>query len=424
MNERESLHYFATEIVGLTLNPAQERLVRLIDAQYDPLRVVVVRKGRRVGMTACAGLVAAWAGTVLAPRFKPHLLPDEEFTITLVATTREQATVVLGFVRRFLKSSLMLAEQVVAETNSTIRLGTGCVIEAVPCSARASRGRANGIVILDEGAHFVDSAGNASLSAVYDALRPPLAQFGDAGLMLVISTPLDGIGTFYDLDQQASSGQFRDMAALHLPTQEANPKLANEAESERLRNPRQFDREWRGEYTSGDETLPLAAFDACVDQTYEAPYSDLSTPIVLALDGSVSRDSTALIGINENWTLVYAREWKPPPNGTIDHREVLRTLVDLSLRFPIARRRVRPIADPWACARRSRRGAPDDASLTSRRLVWGHHGSIHERASGGPPRASAPPLPVSGTSRARGPRPADSSERRGPDHEVKVIRSN
>jgi hypothetical protein len=335
MNERESLHYFATEIVGLTLNPAQERLVRLIDAEYDALRVVIVRKGRRVGMTACAGLIAAWTGTVLAPRFRQHLMPGEEFTITLVATSREQATVLLGFVSRFLHSSLMLAEQIVAETNNNIRLATGCMIEAVPCSARANRGRANAVVILDEGAHFIDSAGNASLRAVYDALRPPLAQFGAAGLMLVISTPLDGVGAFYELDQQAASGRFDDMAALHFPTEEANPALAVEAERERLRNPRQFDREWRGEYTSGDETLPLAAFDACVDQNYEAPYAAPSTPIVLALDGSVSRDSTALVGIDENWTLVYAREWKPPPNGTIDHREVLATLIDLSLRFPI-----------------------------------------------------------------------------------------
>src|SRR4051812_22829801 len=102
MNERESLHYFATEIVGLRLNPAQERLVRLIDAEYDALRVVVVRKGRRVGMTACAGLIAAWAGTVLAPRFREHLMPGEDFTITLVATSREQATVLLDFISRFL----------------------------------------------------------------------------------------------------------------------------------------------------------------------------------------------------------------------------------------------------------------------------------------------------------------------------------
>lgn len=336
MSERETLRYFATNIVGLKLNPAQERLVALIDGKYEDLRVVVVRKGRRVGMTACAGLVAAWAGTVLAPRFRQHLMPGEPFVITLVATSRDQANVLLDFVRRFLHSSPMLKEQILTETSNSITLATECIIEAVPCSARGNRGRANGVVILDEGAHFVDSVGNASFGAVYDALRPPLAQFGPLGLMLVISTPLDGIGAFHDLDQQAASGQFPDMAALHFPTAEAQPELAAEAERERLRNPRQFDREWLGQYTSGEQTLPLDAFDACVDPAYDPPYADRGRVIVVALDGAVSRDSTAVVAIDENWNLVYAREWKPPPGGTIDHRDVTVALLDLATRFTVA----------------------------------------------------------------------------------------
>ena len=85
-------------------------------------------------------------------------------------------------------------------------------------------------MILDEAAHFVDSLGNASLPAVLDALTPPLAQFGSLGLMLVISTPLDASGPFYELEQQAASGQFDEMRALHIATAEAMPEFAAEAE--------------------------------------------------------------------------------------------------------------------------------------------------------------------------------------------------
>ena len=60
----------------------------LIDSDFERLRTIVIRKGRRSGMTACAALVAAWAGTVLAPRFREHLLPGEEFEVTLVATSK------------------------------------------------------------------------------------------------------------------------------------------------------------------------------------------------------------------------------------------------------------------------------------------------------------------------------------------------
>jgi hypothetical protein len=227
----------------------------------------------------------------------------------------------------------MLEAEITAETATSITLATGCIVEAVPCSARASRGRANGIVVLDEAAHFVDSFGNSSLNAVLDALTPPLAQFGHLGLMVVISTPLDAAGAFYELDQQAASGQFSDMAELHLPTTEAHPDLAADAERDRARNPSQYAREWLGEYTSGDEAFPLDVFDACVDPDYRPPYADRTRPpIVLALDGAVRRDSMALVGVDQDWNLLYAREWKPPPGGTIDHREVLAELLDLARR--------------------------------------------------------------------------------------------
>jgi hypothetical protein len=76
--ERETLRYFATELIGLELQPGQDRLVSLLDADFERLRTVVIRKGRCSGMTACAALVAAWCATVLAPRFRGHLLPGED----------------------------------------------------------------------------------------------------------------------------------------------------------------------------------------------------------------------------------------------------------------------------------------------------------------------------------------------------------
>ncbi len=229
----------------------------------------------------------------------------------------------------------MLDEQIVSDTVTSITLASGCLIEAVPCSARANRGRPNGLVVLDEAAHFVDSVGNSSLPAVLDALNPPLAQFGHLGLMVVISTPLDAAGAFYELDQQAASTQFSDMAALHLPTVVARPDLTAEAERERDRNPRRFAREWLGAYTSGEESFPLDVYDACVDPSYRPPYADRGRAIVLGLDGAVSRDSMALVGVDEQWNLIYVREWRPPKGGTIDHREVLDELLNLAQRFRI-----------------------------------------------------------------------------------------
>ena len=44
----------------------------------------------------------------------------------------------------------------------------------------------------------------------------------------------------------------------------------------------------------------------------------------------------ALVGIDFDWNLLYARAWHPPRGGSIDHREVLEELLRLSRRFRIA----------------------------------------------------------------------------------------
>jgi hypothetical protein len=151
----------------------------------------------------------------------------------------------------------------------------------------------------------------------------------------VISTPLDASGPLF-IEQQAASGLFEDMTALHLPTLEAMPELAAEAEQERAQNPRRYAREWLGEYTSDQDSFPIDAFDACVDPDYLPLYADPGRAVVLALDGAVCRDSMALVGVDGDWNLIYAREWKPPKGRTIDHRRVLTELLELSHRFTVA----------------------------------------------------------------------------------------
>jgi hypothetical protein len=309
---RETLRYFAEELVGVEqLNLGQAALIDLIDSRHDELREIVVRKGRRIGMTMAASLVAAWYGTVRAPRVRKHVMAREIFRIALVATSRDQAALMLRFIKGFFEDSPMLADQIASETADTLRLVSGCEIVASVCSARAHRGWPNVVVIVDEAAHYVESEGNMSLASLLEALRPSQSQFGSLALMLAISTPLDASGTFFELEQQATSGQFPDMAALHLPTVDARPELEPEAERARLRNPRLYEREYMGNYTSGEESFPLALFDRCVDAEYSPPEADPGRHVVFGLDGAVSQDAMALVGVDAGGDVVYAKAWYP-----------------------------------------------------------------------------------------------------------------
>ena len=78
-----------------------------------------------------------------------------------------------------------------------------------------------------------------------------------------------------------------------------------------------------------------AAARACVDADYEPPAADPDRFAVFALDGAVSRDSMALVGVDYGWNVIYARCWQPPKGGTIDHRVVLTELLDLADRFTV-----------------------------------------------------------------------------------------
>src|ERR1039458_3028451 len=67
-------------------------------------------------------------------------------------------------------------------------------ILALPANSRAVRGTSASLIVLDEFAHFADTAGPASDARMLTALEPTTAVFGDAARMLVCSTPYGASG--------------------------------------------------------------------------------------------------------------------------------------------------------------------------------------------------------------------------------------
>ncbi len=96
----------------------------------------------------------------------------------MIATRYEQAQIVLRAARTLLEGSPLLGRFVESVTDTEIRLKTGAVIAAFPCSSRSGRGYPISMLLLDEVAHFVDTDGNASADEMVKALQPSLAQFG------------------------------------------------------------------------------------------------------------------------------------------------------------------------------------------------------------------------------------------------------
>jgi hypothetical protein len=90
------------------------------------------------------------------------------------------------------------------------------------------------LVVLDEFAHFTDTAGPASDERMFNALEPSLRVFGDAGRMVLISTPFGEVGKFYELWQAAEAGTLPGARLTKAATWEVDPSL-DEAWKDRKR---------------------------------------------------------------------------------------------------------------------------------------------------------------------------------------------
>jgi hypothetical protein len=103
--------------------------------------------------------------------------------------------------------------------------GGRSAIRAMPANSRSVRGLSASLIVLDEFAHFSDTAGPSSDEAMYTALEPSTRVFRDAARVLVISTPFGETGKFHDLFTQASNGLLPSARAVHAPVWKVDTSL-------------------------------------------------------------------------------------------------------------------------------------------------------------------------------------------------------
>src|SRR6266511_1543057 len=137
----------------------------------------------------------------------------------------------LDTVRGVIAGSKLLHETIVRDTGEALTIKQPTTdeivcIKAMPCSARAGRGLAISTLLENECAHWVtESEGYQALDRVHGSLTPAVAQFQDAGRIILISTPWGRSNLYWRLYEMASSGEHPDMLAVTAPTWDVNPTL-------------------------------------------------------------------------------------------------------------------------------------------------------------------------------------------------------
>jgi len=302
---------FAEHVLKLKL---WEKQREILDSYFGGKKTHAVwALGRRCGKTLMASIAALYACFVLEDHYKTRVRRSEKWYILTIANDQSQAKLALNNIRQLLMES-PLANEITRETATEIEVSNNCVFQAIPASARASRGKAVVMLIMDELSFAIEGDANRGASAIYQALSPSIAQFGKHGRILELSSPWLTDGLFYQHYCEATSGEFPFMQAVNLPTWEVNINLpwgCSFLDAELKRDPEKFWVEYGAQFAKNSSALLASEIvEASINKERSIlfPEKEFTGTYVLALDparGGVGRDDyTACIVHYEGERLV------------------------------------------------------------------------------------------------------------------------
>jgi hypothetical protein len=222
--------------------------------------------GRRSGKSLVAALVAVFLACFRD--YRKYLAPGERAYILIVAADRQQAGVILRYVKGFLGSNKMLSKQVEAERAESVDLTNRVTIQVATCSYRSIRGFTVVACIADEIAFWrsEESAANPA-NEVLRAVRPSLATIPDS-LLLCISSPWARTGPLWQAFNRHHGRDDSDVMVWSAPTTVMNPTIKQRViDRDMEEDPEMARCEWGAEFRSDLESfLSLESLEAVMVQ--------------------------------------------------------------------------------------------------------------------------------------------------------------
>jgi len=287
---------FAKHALNVELWPRQEQILNNLFEKK--INHAIWAMGRRSGKTFMAAVAATYMCFVQADFFQRKVRKGEKWYIITVANDLGQSKIALENIRQLIINS-PFEQEVTRETAFEIEISNGCVFQAIPASARASRGKAVVAIIQDELAFSIEGDANRGAEAMYNALSPSIAQFGRHGKIIELSSPWLTDGLFYEHFKQAESNEFPGMQALQIPTWEINVNLpwgCDFLENARKKDEESFWVEFGAQFAKSQSSLLAPEIvDAAVNKErgIMVPMREYMGTYILALDparGGVGRD--------------------------------------------------------------------------------------------------------------------------------------
>jgi hypothetical protein len=211
---------------ALPMSKGERAFFRTV-AERDPPRHRVkelwIVAGRRAGKDSIASLIAAYSALLFRVGYD-KLRPGEKAVVQCLACDRDQAKIVLNYVRSFFDHIPPLRGMVTRRTATGLELQNDVSIEVATNSFKAVRGRSFLLSILDEVAYYQDETSARPDIETYNAVKPGLATL--PGAMLVgISSPYRKAGLLHAKYKRHFGVDDDDVLVVKAPSLVLNPTL-------------------------------------------------------------------------------------------------------------------------------------------------------------------------------------------------------
>jgi phage terminase large subunit-like protein len=183
---------------GLPMSDQEREFFRSVAEREPPARRVKelwIVAGRRAGKDSIASLITAYVSTFFEHR--DRLRPGERTLCACLACDRDQARIILNYVRSYFTDIPPLAAMIKRESRDGFELNNDVDVAISTNSFRNIRGRPILCAVLDECAFYRDETSSNPDEELYWALKPGMATLSDDAMLIGISTPYAKRGLLY-----------------------------------------------------------------------------------------------------------------------------------------------------------------------------------------------------------------------------------
>jgi hypothetical protein len=252
---------------GLPMSDQEREFFHQVAERAPPARRVKelwIVAGRRAGKDSIASLITAYAATF----FEDHdrLRPGERTLCACLACDRDQARIILNYVRSYFTDIAPLAAMIQRESRDGFELNNNVDIAISTNSFRNIRGRPILCAVLDEVAFYRDETSSNPDEELYWALKPGMATLSDDAMLIGISTPYAKRGLLYKKFIAHYGKDSDDVLVIRAPSLLLNPTLDQSIISAALEEDRAAaDAEWNAVWRTDIESyVSREAVDACI----------------------------------------------------------------------------------------------------------------------------------------------------------------